>query len=170
MSGNIKPYTTLKKWLCFLLLGIMGWQQWDTFAKYQDKFASPVQYAKDTYGNDDVSQYETRIAEVKKMFPGEGHLTYVSEHLVPNAGTRELHFALSQYNLAPNLLYRNNLTPDSIEYDSGASPITFSSLVCDTVIYNLFGSINIDPNNDYYLNNGWHIVKDFNDGIIVLAR
>lgn len=162
--------TIIKSSLCFLLLCIMGWQQWVTFTKYIDKFSAPIQYIRNTYGNDDISQYSSRFEEVKRMFPGETRLTYVSESIVPNAGTREMHFAIGQYNLAPNLLFRNNHVSDSMVYNSGASPVTFSSAIYDTVIYNLYSSVHLDANNNYYLNNGWHVVKDFNNGIIILAK
>lgn len=164
------PYKTLKQGLCLLLLCVMVWQQWTTFTGYQDKFFSPIKYIRETYGNDDISQYSARLEDVKKMFPGQTCLTYVSESIVPNAGTREMHFAISQYNLAPNLLFRNSLSSDSLLYNSGASPVTFSSVICDTIIYNLYSSVQLDANNNYYLNNGWHVVKDLNNGLIVLAK
>lgn len=133
-----------------MLLLIMAWQQWNTFLAYQEKFLSPIQFTKQNYGNDIVSQYGKRFVEIKKMFTSPTRLNYVGE---ANAsfGDSEGNFALSQYYLAPNLILRNNV-------------------VCDTILYNLYTSIHIDPATNIHLQNGWHVVKDFNNGLIVLAK
>lgn len=148
----------------------MGWQQWATFQKHQDRFLNPIEFTKKYFASDDVTVYGKKFEEVKKLFKKPTRLTYVSEAIALNNGTREMHFALTQNYLSPNLLFRNNATPDSIIYDNYASPIIASPFICDTIVYNLYATIHLNPATNYHLNNGWHIVKDFNNGIIILAK
>lgn len=170
MSSNLKLIKDVAKVLCVALLLVMGWQQLITFSAYKEKFASPLEFTEKSLGKDDISQYETRVAELKKMFPGESNLSYVGEPIVPNNGTRELHFALTQYYMAPTLLFRNKEALDSTLFNNGASPIPVSPIVCDTVIYNLYSSWNINAQTNYHLNNGWHVLSDLKNGITVLAK
>ncbi len=160
----------IRTWACLLLLIIMGRQQLITFAEYKDKFSDPVQFTEQTYGKDDITAYGIRLAEVKSFLKKPTTLSYVGEPVVPNNGTREMHYALTQYSLAPNVLLRNASARDHVTFNNGASPPTLSDRVCDTVLYNLYSSGHIDPATNYHLNNGWHIAKDFNNGIIVLTR
>lgn len=140
----------LKKWLFVPLLCIMAWQQWSTFLRYQEKFLNPIHFIKENYGNDNITQYGKRFVEVKKMFSTPTRLNYVSE-ANESYGFSEGGFALAQYYLAPNLLFRNNTA-------------------YDTILYNLYNTIHIDPTTNFHLNNGWHVVKDFNNGLIILAK
>lgn len=139
-----------KKGLCLLVLGIMVWQQWSTLLSRQHQFFNPIQYTKQTYGNDYYSLYGNRFTEIKNFFPHPTHLNYVGE-ANEEFGYSEGYFALTQYYMVPNLLYRN-------------------SKIYDTIIYNLYNTIHIDPATNFHLNNGWHIVKDFNNGLIILAK
>ncbi len=143
-------FKTAKKWLCLPLLFIMAWQQWTTFQKYQEKFLHPIQFTKQNYGIDAVTLYGKRFVEIKKLFTNPTRMNYVGEANEEFAFF-EGNFALTQYYLAPNLILRNDV-------------------VCDTVLYNLYNSIHIDPATNIHLNNGWHIIKDFNNGLIVLAK
>lgn len=160
----------ITKVLCVLVLLVMAWQQWSTFGEYKDKFAHPQDFVASVEGKDDISQYGLRVEELKKMFPGKSVLSYVGEKMVPNNGTRELHFALTQYYMAPTVLLRNIQAKDSTVYNNGASPIPFSPIECDTVIYNLYSSQKVDASTNYHLMNGFHVVKDFNNGYSVLAK
>lgn len=160
----------IRIWACLLLLIIMGWQQLETFTEFQDKFSDPIHYTKQVYGKDNITAYGERFEEAKQLFHTPVTLSYVGEPVVPNNGTREMHYALTQYYLAPNVLLRNATARDKVVFNNGASPPTLSERVCDTVLYNLYASGHIDPAANYHLNNGWHIVKDFNNGIIVLAK
>ncbi|MGB3946829.1 MAG: hypothetical protein WBM13_02485 [Bacteroidia bacterium] len=161
---------TISKWCLILLLLAMGYQQWTTFKTYQDKFTDPIGFTKNVYGKDGITTYENRLEEVKKMLSGTTVLNYVGESTVPNNGTREMHYALTQYYLAPNLLFRNETARDNVVYNNGASPVSYSNIVCDTILYNLYSSAKIDITNNYHIKNGWHIAKDFENGFILLTR
>ena len=140
------------KILFLLLLCIIVWQQWATFLKYESKFENPVKFIKENYGNDFISQYGNRFEEIKKMFPQPSRLNYFGE-ANEDISTGYLHYFLTQYYLSPNLIFRNN---DNRAYD--------------TVIYNLYSSKQINPAGNFHLNHGWHVVKDFKNGLIVLAK
>ncbi len=140
----------LRRALCVVILCAMAWQQWNTFLRYQERFASPIQYTKQNYDNDSGTRYGTRFTEVKKMFTSPTRMNYVAE-VGETYVLSEGHFALTQYYLAPNLILRNNVP-------------------CDTIICNLYNTLHLDPSLDVHLQNGWHIVKDFNNGIIILAK
>jgi len=140
----------VKKGLCVLLLLIIAWQQWVTFSAHENQFLSPVQFVKQNYGIDPITQYGLRFTEIKKLFKTPTRINYVGDN-ISDFSLIEGHFALTQYYLAPNLLFRNNTS-------------------CDTVLYNLFSTIHFDAVNNVYIHNGWHVVKDFNNGLIVLAK
>lgn len=170
MLSTSKIYSNIKKLAYITLLLIIGWQQWITFSAHKDKFLNPIEYVKEKYGNDEITGYEKRVEGLKQILPKQGRFTYASEQHIPNAGTRDFHFALTQYYLAPRVFFRNNLVPETISYDYGSAPIVTSQIVCDTVLYNLFMSINPNPETDYYLKNGWHEIRNFNNGIVILAK
>ena len=128
----------------------MVWQQWSTLLSRQHQFFHPIQFTKQVYGNDYYSQYGNRFTEIKKFFPNPTRLNYIGE-ANEEYGYNEGYFALTQYYWVPNLLYRNCKT-------------------CDTILYNLYKTIHIDPATNFHLNNGWHVVKDFNNGLIILAK
>ena len=139
-----------KKWLCVPLIIIMAWQQWLTFLNHEKQFVNPIHFIKENYGNDYITQYGKRYEEIKKIFSKPVHLSYFGE-ADEDYYNSAMHYALTRYYLTPNLISRNNL-------------------VCDTIIYNLYSSIHINPQSNFHLNNGWHIVKDFNNGLIILAK
>jgi hypothetical protein len=167
INTNLKKISQLS---LVLLLIAMGYQQWTTFKVYQDKFLDPIGFTKNVYGNDGITQYETRLTEVKKTLTTGSVLNYVGESVVPNNGTREMHYALTQYYLAPNLLFRNATAQDNVVFNNGASPVSYSSIVCDSILYNVYSSGHIDVANNYHIKNGWHIAKDFDNGFILLTR
>ena len=136
--------------LCVVLLYIMVWQQWSTFLKYEKQFLNPIQFVNQNYGNDYISQYGKRFEEIRKLFTTPAHLCYIGE---PNEEFAfwSANYSLTQYYLSPNVLIKDTIN-------------------CDTILYNLNRSIHIDPATNFHLNNGWHIVKDFNNGLIVLAK
>ncbi len=146
--SQILNYT--KKGLCIFILCIMAWQQWLTFLKHEKKFLNPLQFVNEIYGRDYVSQNEKRFEEIKKMFPIPAHLCYLGE---PNEDFAlwSANYSISQYYLSPNILIKDNIS-------------------CDTILYNLYTSIHINPQTNFHLKNGWHVVKDFNNGLIVLAK
>lgn len=143
-------FTILKKWLVVPLLFIMGWQQWTTFLNHEKKFLDPIHFIKENYGNDFITQYGNRFEEIKTTFPKPVHLTYIGE-ANEDFNTGVMHYYLTQYYLTPNILIKNNLDRD-------------------TILYNLYSSIHFNPETNFHLNNGWHIVKDFNNGLIILAK
>lgn len=132
------------------LLCIFVWQLYVTFIKYQKKFESPIKITKQDYGNDFISQYGNRFEEIKKLFVKPVRMTYIGEQN-ENSSTFYLNYILTQYYLSPNIILKNNA-------------------VRDTIIYNLYNSKKIDPATNFHLNNGWHLVKDFNNGLILLAK
>lgn len=146
--SQIFNYT--RKGLCILVLCIMAWQQWFTFLKHEKKFLNPSKFVNENYGNDYVSQNEKRFEEIKKMFPIPAHLCYLGEPYEEFA-LWSANYSISQYYLSPNILIKDNIN-------------------CDTILYNLYRSIHINPQTNFYLKNGWHVVKDFNNGLIVLAK
>lgn len=143
-------FTIVKKWLVVPLLFIMGWQQWTTFLNHEKKFLDPIHFVKENCGNDFITQYENRFEEIKTTFPKPVHLTYIGE-ANEDFNTGVMHYYLTQYFLTPNILLKNNIDGD-------------------TILYNLYSSINFNPETNFHLKNGWHVVKDFNNGLIVLAK
>ena len=151
-----------KKWLAVPLLLIMAWQQWATFLNYEKQFLNPIHYIKENYCNDYITQYGKRYEEIKKKITKPVRMTYVGE-ANEDYNTGVMHFVLTQYYLAPNLIFKNDyLVPPNV--------ILRNNIVYDTILYNLYWSIHINPVNNFHLNNGWHVVKDFNNGLIVLAK
>lgn len=136
--------------LLIALLCVIVGQLYITFIKYEEKFENPIKVTKQDYGNDFISQYGNRYDEMKKMLNKPVRMTYVGE---PNEDFSSgcLHYFLTQYYLSPNLILRNNV-------------------VRDTIIYNLYVSKQMDPATNFHLNNGWHVIKDFNNGLILLAK
>lgn len=138
------------KILLLALIGVIVIQLYKTLENHKDNFENPTHYFQQNYGNDFVSQYGQRFTELKEMFPKLTILTYVSE---PNEdfSSKWTNYFLTQYYLAPNLVERKGEPHD-------------------TILYNLYNSRQIDPTTNIHLNSGWHVVKDFNNGLILLAR
>lgn len=134
------------------LLCIMLWQEWQVFLNYKAMFFSPVNYVKTTYNFDYITQYGNRYNEAKQLFSVPIRASYIGESPEENNGLSGMvmHYYLTQYNLAPSVILN--------EGD-----------VQDTIIYNLYNSIHLDTAN-FYLKNGWHVVRDFNNGLVVLAK
>lgn len=150
MKPSIQVINIINNILLVALLCVIIGQLYITFTKHEEKFENPVQFIKQNYGNDYITQYGNRFEEIKKMFPGTSHLTYVGEASESfEMGT--FHYVLTQYFLSPNLIFRDNK-------------------IGDTVIYNLYMSKQIIDANNFHLKNGWHVVKDFNNGLIILAK
>ncbi len=141
---------SINKILLIGLLFILVGQLYITFIKYEDKFESPLKVIKESYGNDYITQYGKRYEEIKKMFPKSTNLTYIGENNEDFA-SGALNYILTQYYLSPNLILRNQVGRD-------------------TIIYNLYNSKQITPSTNFHLKNGWHIVTDFNNGLIILAK
>lgn len=160
----------VKKGFCVTLIFIMAWQQWSTFSKQQEKFLDPIEFTKKYYKNDDISQYGNRFQEIKKIFLKPTRITYVGESYVPYNGLREYHFALSQYHLAPNLLFRTDIMHDIVGENNGLGEFIPSPVVYDTVLFNLYSSGHIDPASNYFINNGWHVLKDYDNGLVLLVK
>ena len=159
-----------KKTLCIILLCIIGWQQWSIFSRHEEKFSNPIAFVKQHHGNDGITEYGKRFDEIKKMFPKPTRITYVSEGWVSNTGFREYYFALTQYFLAPNLLFRTDIMHDINAEPSGLGEYIPSPIVYDTVLFNLYSTMHIDPATNYFINNGWHVLKDYNNGLVLLVK
>ncbi|MES2591415.1 MAG: hypothetical protein V4608_05990 [Bacteroidota bacterium] len=143
-------FKQVRKILFVFLLCILVWQQWSTFSAHQDQFLAPVEFTRNNYGNDYISQYGKRFEEARNFFTKPTILQYVGEaNEDPSSGT--FHYYLAQYYLAPNIVLNRNT-------------------VCDAIIYNLYNSKQVDIATNFHLNNGWHIAKNFNNGIIILSK
>jgi len=145
-----KVINIVNKILVLGLMCIILGQMYITFLKYEEKFENPIQFIKQNYGNDYITQYGKRYDEIKKLFTKPVHITYIGE-ANEDYTTGAMHYALTRYYLTPNL-------------------ISINGAVCDTILYNLYSSVHINPQTNFHLNNGWHLVKDFNNGLIVLAK
>ncbi len=129
----------------------MAWQQWKTFQKYKEGFHNPVAYTKKYYEKDYMTTVlATRYEGLRKMFPHTSHICYIGEP-GDDFPTWSANYSFTQYLASPSVFIKDKID-------------------CDTIVYNLHWSIHINTKNNYHLNNGWHIVKDFNNGLIVLAR
>ncbi|MFY9308868.1 MAG: hypothetical protein WAQ28_07445 [Bacteroidia bacterium] len=138
------------KILLVAITGVIVIQLFKIFENHKSSFENPSAYFNQNYGNDFVTQYGHRFTELKKMFPNVTILSYIAE---PNEdfASQWTNFFLTQYHLAPHLVEREGEPHD-------------------TILYNLYNSKQIDPATNTYLNQGWHIVKDFNNGLILLAK
>ena len=162
--------TNSRKLFCALILIMIAWQQWSTFLFHQQKFKDPIQFTKEHYRKDDISQYENRFHEIKNFFTKPTRITYIGEDYVSTNGIREYHFALTQYYLAPNLLFRTDIMHDKVGENSGLGEFIPSPIVYDTVLFNLYSSMHINPATNYFTNNGWHVLKDFDNGLVLLIK
>jgi hypothetical protein len=150
MKPKVQIINIINKILMLFLLCLILGQLYITFIKYEEKFESPIIITKQEYGNDYITQYGKRFGEIIKMFPKPIRLSYVGESN-ESFETGYFHYVLTQYYLSPNLIFKNND-------------------VRDTIVYNLYNSKKIDVTTNFHLNNGWHIVKDFENGLILLAK
>ena len=135
--------------LLIALIAVFVTQQYITFLKYEDKFVSPVAYTKQTFKTDFISQYENRTVGVSQFLTTQSHLGYCSE---PNQDMPNyyLHYVLSQYYLTPHLISKSTNS--------------------DTILYNLPNSQQLNSSTNVHLNSGWHIIKNFNNGYILIAK
>lgn len=134
----------------FILLTIIFFQLFKMYKTYEAKFEKPIEFIKGTYGNDYITQYGAKFTEVKKVFPTITHFTYVGE-ANEDFSSRWTHYFLTQYYMVPNLT-------------------AYTKEPLDTILYNLYNSKQLDAATNFHLNNGWHILQDFNNGLIVLAK
>lgn len=136
-----------------LLLGVVAiivFQLYTTFESKQSIIENPKTYIEANYKKDFISSYGERFTEIKNAFEKPIKMGYVGEENEDQTIFWTNYF-LTQYYLAPHLIVKNNKT-------------------CDTILYNIYSTKQINPTTNFHLNNGWHIVKDFNNGLIVLAK
>ncbi|MGB3946833.1 MAG: hypothetical protein WBM13_02505 [Bacteroidia bacterium] len=136
-----------------LLLGLVAiivFQLYTTFESKQSIIENPKVYVENNYKKDFISTYGERFTEIKKVFEKPTKMGYISEENEDQSIFWTNYF-LTQYYLAPHLIVKNNKT-------------------CDTILYNIYSTKQINPATNFHLNNGWHIVNDFNNGLIVLAK
>lgn len=150
MKLNIKSIKIFNDILLLALLCFFIFQLYNTFVRYEEKFENPVKVTKQDYGNDYITQYGKRFVEIKKIFFGKSKLAYFGE-AGESFAEGYYHYVLTQYYLSPNLILKNNE-------------------VQDTIIYNLYASKKLNPATNFHLNNGWHVVMDLNNGLIILAK
>lgn len=136
-----------------LLLGVVAiivFQLYTTFESKQSIIENPKKYIEANYKKDFISSYGERFTDIKNAFEKPIKMGYVGEENEDQTIFWTNYF-LTQYYLAPHLIVKNNKT-------------------CDTILYNIYSTKQINPTTNFHLNNGWHIVKDFNNGLIVLAK
>jgi hypothetical protein len=146
---NVRENKVVINFFMIVFIFFVCFQQWTTFKKYIHQFESPIQYTQENFGNDYVSKYEDRIPELKTFLSHSSNIGYYSEP-DQDMPTFYLHYVLTQYYLTPTLI--------SKRADR------------DTILYNLYNSNKIDVLNNEHLKHGWHIVKDFNNGFILLSK
>lgn len=136
-----------------LLLGLLiviTYQLYLMFLSHEHQFTNPRQYINDTYQKDYITLYGTRFKETKTFFHNASVMGYIGE-TNESFFDKAYNFVMTQYYIAPNLVIRQNTNSD-------------------TILYNLYNTKNIDITTNYHLNNGWHIVKDFDNGLILIAK
>ena len=143
-------YKQIKMVFGVIVVCAMAWQLFVMFEKYEDAFLDPTKFTRDNYGKDGLSIAGKRYEELKKMFPNTTHICYMSEES-DNFPTWSANYCFTQYFAGPVVFIKDKKD-------------------CDTILYNLHWSKKIDTKTNYHLNNGWHIVKDFDNGLIVLAK
>ncbi len=148
MKQRLLFYTD--KILLFALIVLMGAQLYTTFSNHEEKFENPVQFVKKNYQQDYITQYASRFEEIRKELPTSTTLSYVGE-ANESFSMHYFNYVMTQYHLSPNVIFKNNVNSD-------------------TIIYNLYTTKHIDATTNFHLNNGWHVVKDFNNGLILLAK
>ena len=136
--------------LFLALLLVLAWQQWVTFQEHEENFEHPLTFFSEHHSKDLITNYEYRYSELKSFFTKPIHISYIGE-TNESFATGAFNYVMSQYYLSPNILYK-------------------SEPVGDTILYNLYDSKQLTTASNYYLNNGWHIVKDFNNGLILLSK
>jgi hypothetical protein len=134
-----------------LLIFALIWQQWNTFLKYKEAFHNPIAYTAKYYEKDYMTAaLATKYEGLRQMFPHTSHICYIGEP-GDDFPTWSANYSFTQYFASPSVYIKDRID-------------------CDTILYNLHWTIHINAKNNYHLNNGWHIVKDFNNGLIVLAK
>jgi hypothetical protein len=148
--NRIKFLNILDKILLVTVVLIIVYQLYITFESKQSIIEAPKAYIEANYGKDGITGYGERFVEIKKMFTTSTKMAYIGEENEDQTSFWTNYF-LTQYYLAPNLLVKNNK-------------------LCDTILYNIYNTKQLNATTNFHINNGWHIVKDFNNGLIVLAK
>jgi hypothetical protein len=128
---------------------LIVWQLWSILLKWDFAFSDPGSYSKQNKGNDYVTKYGERFKEVKSFFSKPSRVGYCSE-LNQDKPTFYMHYTLTQYYLAPNIITTN--------------------INEDTILYNLYETFQLNESTNFHLNNGWRVIKNFNNGFIILAK
>lgn len=128
----------------------MAKQLWLTKQSYTACLQTPKACLFDPWGADFISTYGNRYIEINQYLTKPTQMGYYGEPGEIFMGMGANNFVLSQYFMAPHAL----------EYQKTS----------DTILYNLYGSQNpalIDPQ---LLQQGWHVLKNFNNGLILLSK
>lgn len=151
MKKNIKKVNFfIRVGMIYILLCVFIFQLFWVFKNYETKFQKPIGFIQNNYSADFITQYRFKFEEIKKDYCGVTKFSYLSEEQ-ENFSIGWTHYFLTQYYMAPNLTAHTKMPND-------------------TLLYNLYNTKHLEPTRNYYLNNGWHIVKDYNNGLIVLAK
>lgn len=132
-----------------ILIGVFVWQMFLTLKKNESDFFNFSHFVSDNFGKDFVSQYGSRYGELRTLFQGPTRIGYIGEE-GESFSKGVTNYFLTQYYLTPNLVLKDKMA--------------------DTILYNLYSTVHLDYASNFYLHNGWHLVKDFNNGLILLAK
>lgn len=128
----------------------MAKQLWLTKESYTACLQAPKPCLVDPWGVDFISTYGKRYTEINQFLTKPTQMGYYGEPGEIFMGMGANNFVLSQYFMAPHAL----------KYQEQS----------DTILYNLYGSQNPALINPQLLQQGWHILKDFNNGLILLSK
>lgn len=136
-----------------VILLFFTYQLYHIFLPYEDIFSHPYEYYKQVFGKDVISIAGTRFEEARKQIPTDGTIMCVGED---NEDYYDgvFNYIMMQYYLSPNLIVRTSDNVPDATY----------------ILYNLYNTQKFDVNRNSYLQRGWHVEKDFNNGLVLLAR
>ena len=103
----------------------------------------------DPIGNDFISNYNKKFEAMRPYLRPNSVMGYFSE---PGESYVYwgMHICLTEYNIAPAAI--------------------IDKKDCDTILYNLYNTQHITTATDRHLQRGWKVLKDFNNGLILLIR
>ncbi len=146
---NLKSLVKLRLLLLLPVIFFMSKQLWLTWQGYTDCAKNVKSCIVAPWGTDFITTYGTRYTQINQFLTTPTRIGYYGEP-GESFGMWANNYVLSQYFMAPHVLE-----------DKKAN---------DTILYNLYGSQNPALISSQFLQQGWHILKDFNNGLILLSK
>lgn len=147
---NLKQVLRIRVLFLLPVLFFLIKQLWLTAQSYRDCAPNPKACIVDPWGNDFISNYGKRYTEINQFLSNPTRMGYYGEPGEIFMGMGANNFVLSQYFMAPHVLDYNK--------------------EMDTILYNLYGSQNPANIAPQFLQQGWTVWKDFNNGLIILTK